>query len=193
VVRSAEWVVGELGMGVVPAGVVLAVAGVGILLLSLALMVANLKGALLKRVEGLFNKVFFRNDATSYLTGAVVTIMVQSSTITTSLIVPLAGAGTVKLKRVFPFVLGANLGTTATGLLAAAASPVAGAVTVAFAHVLFNVVGASIWYPLRIVPIRLAKRYAALAAERKRFALFYLVAVFMVVPVVGFVITEWLV
>lgn len=193
VIGGFEWVVSLFGLGPIPTGIIMAAAGVGLLLLSLALMVANLKGALLKRIEGVFTKVFFRNDAIAYGTGAVVTVLVQSSSITTSLIVPLAGAGTVKLKRVFPYVLGANLGTTMTGLLAATASPVPAAVTVALAHVFFNLAGAAIWYPMRIIPIRMAKNYARLAADRKRYALLFIVVVFGVIPAIGLLITELLV
>ena len=40
--------------------------------------------------------------------------MVQSSSITTSLVVPLAGAGVLTLRQIFSFTLGANIGTTIT-------------------------------------------------------------------------------
>ena len=198
VIDVTVWAMRSVGLGTdhgvtVAGGIVMAVVGVVLLLISLALMVTNLKGALLKRIEGMFSKVFFRNDAIAYATGCIATVLVQSSSITTSLIVPLAGAGTVKLKRVFPYVLGANLGTTVTGMMAAMAVMNPAAVTVALAHTFFNILGAGIWYPLRIVPIRLAKRYASLAAEKKRFAFFYLATVFIVIPLIGFVITEWLV
>lgn len=198
IVEATEWVVRSVGMGAehgvsAVGGGAMAVLGVALLLVSLALMVTNLKGALLNRLEGMFKKVFFRNDAIAYVTGCLATVLVQSSSITTSLIVPLAGAKTVKLKRVFPYVLGANLGTTVTGLMAAAAMPVPSAVTVALAHTFFNIIGAAIWYPLRWVPINLAKRYAMLAAKKKRYALYYLFTVFIVVPGIGFVITEWVV
>jgi sodium-dependent phosphate cotransporter len=169
---------------------VIAVLGLLLLFLSLAFMVKNLKGALLRRIENLFRRVFFRNDVTAYIIGTVTTMFVQSSSVTTSLIVPLAGAGAVKIKRVFPYTLGANLGTTFTGVMAAAANPVAGAVTVAVAHVTFNLVGSMIWYPLRRVPIRLARWYARLAAGSKRYAFFFLFGVFFVLPVAGILVTE---
>ncbi len=199
IIDATEWIVRLVGLGnhasgvSVAGGIVMAVIGVALLLVSLALMVANLKGALLTRIEGMFSKVFFRNDAIAYVTGCLTTVLVQSSSITTSLIVPLAGAGTVKLKRVFPYVLGANLGTTVTGLMAAAAVMNPAAMTVALAHTFFNIIGAAIWYPIRWVPITLAKRYAFLAARKKRYAMYYLLAVFIVIPGIGFVITEWLI
>jgi solute carrier family 34 (sodium-dependent phosphate cotransporter) len=47
------------------------------------------------------------------------TVMVQSSSITTSVMIPLVAAGVVTLEHVFPFTIGANLGTTVTALIAA--------------------------------------------------------------------------
>lgn len=171
----------------------LVIAGIGLLLLFIALigMVKNLKGAVLRRVEGLFRTYFFRNDGTSYTVGVITTILVQSSSITTSLIVPLAGAGVVPLRRVFAFMLGANLGTTITGVIAATANPVAAAVTVALFHVVFNLIGTAIWYPLRSVPIGIAGWYGRLAAKSKRYAFLFLFLVFVLVPLLGLMLTEF--
>jgi len=160
------------------------------LFIALIFLVKNMKGALLRRIEGLFRRVFFRNDATAYVVGAIATVLVQSSSVTTSLIVPLAGAGAVRLRRVFPYTLGANLGTTVTGVIAATANPVPAAVTVAAAHVLFNIIGALIWYPLRFVPISLARGYGRLAAKSKRYAFLWLLFAFVVIPLAGLLITE---
>jgi sodium-dependent phosphate cotransporter len=171
-------------------GAVVAAIGLLLLFVSLAFMVKNLKGALLRRIEGLFRRVFFRNDGTAYVVGALATVLVQSSSVTTSLIVPFAGAGAVKLKRVFPFTLGANLGTTVTGVIAATANPVAAAVTVAIAHVTFNLVGTAIWYPLRRVPLSIARWYGRLASKSRRYAVLFLIGVFVVFPVIGLAITE---
>ena len=143
-------------------------------------------------LEALFRSVFFRNDLAAGVVGTITTILVQSSSITTSLIVPLAGAGAVKIGRVYAFMLGANVGTTVTGIIAAAAVPEnrAIAATVAVSHVLFNIVGISIWYPLRAVPIGLAQWYGRLASISKRYAFLFLLMVFVVVPVAGLLITE---
>jgi sodium-dependent phosphate cotransporter len=171
-------------------GLTIAIMGLLLMFIALVFMVKNLKGALLRRVEGLFRTYFFRNDGTSYVVGVISTILVQASTITTSLIVPLAGAGVVPLRRVFAFMLGANLGTTVTGVLAATANPVAAAVTVALFHVTFNLIGTAIWYPLRVVPIGIATWYGRLAAKSKRYAFLFLFLVFLGIPLVGIVVTE---
>jgi sodium-dependent phosphate cotransporter len=173
-------------------GSIVAVLGLLLLFAALILMVKNLKGALLRKIEGFFTRVFFRNDLMAYIVGTITTILVQSSSVTTSLIVPLAGAGAVKLKRVYPYTLGANLGTTVTGVIAATANPVAGAVTVAIAHVTFNIVGTIIWYPLKMVPIGIATWYGRLASESKRYAFGFLFLAFFVVPALGWLLTQLL-
>lgn len=174
-------------------GLTIAIAGLLLLFLALLGMVKNLKGAVLRRVEGLFRTFFFRNDATSYVVGVFTTILVQSSSITTSLIVPLAGAGVVPLRRVFAFMLGANLGTTITGVIAASANPVAAAVTVALFHVVFNLIGTAIWYPLRAGPIGIAGWYGRVASKSKRYAFLFLFLIFVLVPLIGLALTEWLI
>ncbi len=170
-----------------PAAQGLLVAGLGMLLMFAALifMVQNLRGALLRHMDGLFRTYFFRSDVRAYGVGLVSTVLVQSSTITSSLMVPLAGAGVVRLRRVLPFMMGANLGTTVTSVLAATANPVAAAMTVALFHVIFNLTGTAVWYPLRYIPLRIATWYGRLAARQTRYAFVFLIGVFLVIPLLG--------
>lgn len=49
-------------------------------------------------------------------------MLVQSSSVFTSSLIPLVGLGLVDLERIFPLTLGSNIGTTLTGILAAFAS-----------------------------------------------------------------------
>ena len=169
--------------------ILVAVLGLVLLFLSLVFMVTNLKGALLRRVESLFSSFLFRNDFMSGVVGVVSTIFVQSSSVTTSLMVPLASAGAVTIRRAFPFMLGCNLGTTVTGVIAASANPAADAVSVAVCHVTFNVLAALVWYPLRAVPIGLAAWYARLAARSKRYYFLFLGVIYFVVPLAAYIIT----
>ena len=170
----------------------LLMAGLGLLLMFVALvfMVHNLRGALLRRMDGLFRTYFFRTDLRAYLVGVFSTVMVQSSTITSSLMVPLAGAGVVPMIRVLPFMIGANLGTTVTSILAATANPVSAAMTVALFHVCFNIIGSAIWYPLRRIPTGMAMWYGNLAAESPRYAFLFLGLIFFVIPVAGIALVE---
>jgi sodium-dependent phosphate cotransporter len=195
VVELFEWTAELVFSNPAWVGLSVAVAGLALLFISLAMLVKNLKGALLRQLEALFRSVFFRNDLVAGVVGTITTVLVQSSSVTTSLIVPLAGAGAVKLRRVFPFVLGANIGTTVTGIIAAAAvvDHRDVAVTVAACHVLFNICGITIWYPLRGVPLGLAHWYGNLAARSKRYAFLFLLTVFFVIPAIGLLITELLI
>ncbi len=96
------------------------------------------------------------------LFGLLITVLVQSSSITTSLAVPFAGAGILTLIQIFPYTLGANIGTTITAMLAALAVGEISAVTVAFAHLLFNICGIALIWPLpaiRRIPLRLAEEF----------------------------------
>lgn len=176
-------------------GIVVAIVGLLMLFLSLVMLMTNLRDALLSKLEALFRSFFFRNDFMAAVVGTITTVLVQSSSITTSLIVPLAGAGAVKLRRVFPFMLGANIGTTVTGVIAAAAVTEGKdiAVTVAASHVLFNIFGILIWYPLKAVPLGLATWYGRIASRSKRYAILFLLTVFIVIPLVGLLITELLI
>jgi sodium-dependent phosphate cotransporter len=189
-VEFVQSVAGWLTENAATLGIIVAVVGLLVLFTALIGLVASLKGALLQRLEGLFSKVVFRNDFFAWLSGICSTVAVQSSSVTTSLMVPIAGAGIVKLRRVFPFMLGCNIGTTVTGVLAATANPTAGAVTVAVSHVLFNFFDNALWYPARKFPIRLSKWYSGLAVRNRKYAFFFLIGIFVVIPVVGLTITE---
>ena len=158
----------EFVTGAVPYTIPLAILGLAGLFLALQQMMKVMKGAVLSRLETLFSRVLFRNDAASFGLGLVATASVQSSSATTSLIVPLAGTGVLSVRQIFPYTLGANVGTTVTALLASFSFGSPAAVTVAFAHLSFNILGIAIYYPLKALPIGLATRAGKIAARSKR-------------------------
>jgi len=152
---------------------------------SLRYLVVNLKVLVLGRVESFFDQTLFKNAGRAMLFGLAITVLVQSSSITTSLAVPLAGAGILSLVQVFPYTLGANVGTTITAMLAALAVGELSAVTVAFAHLMFNVCGiACIWPlpPIRRIPLRISEAFAVLAARWRWLAMAYILVCFYAVP-----------
>jgi sodium-dependent phosphate cotransporter len=116
--------------------------------------------------------------------GLVLTALVQSSSVTISLVVPLAGAGILTAAHVYPYALGANVGTTVTALLAALAGGQPAGLAIAFAHMLFNVLGIGVWYPLRRVPLWLASRFASLAVRSRVVPVVYVVTVYLLIPLV---------
>lgn len=146
-----------------------------LLLLSLALLFASLmvlvrtmRSAIVQRAEKVIDRYLFGRDHATFLAGVVLTLLVQSSSVSTSLIVPLAGAGLLTLREVFPFTMGANIGTTVTAILAALGTGNPVAVTVSFAHLIFNVYGILIFYPLRAIPIGIARTVGNFAGQSAR-------------------------
>jgi len=111
-----------------------------------------------------------------FVFGILLTAMVQSSSVTTSLIIPLAGAGIVSIRQLFPYTLGANIGTTITALLASLATQNPIAVTVAFAHLSFNIFGIIVFYPLKFIPIKLAEFVGKKASESKKILVIFIVS-----------------
>ena len=156
-----------------------------IMFASLRYLVVALKSIVLGRVEAFFDQTLFANAGRAMLFGLLITVLVQSSSITTSLAVPLAGAGILSLVQIFPYTLGTNVGTTITAMLAALAVGEISAVTVAFAHLLFNICGIVLIWPIpaiRRIPLRLAGNFAAVAANHRWLAIAYIVVCFYAVP-----------
>jgi sodium-dependent phosphate cotransporter len=156
-----------------------------IMFASLRYLVVALKSIVLGRVEAFFDQTLFANAGRAMFFGVLITVLVQSSSITTSLAVPLAGAGILTLMQIFPYTLGANIGTTITAILAALAVGEISAVTVAFAHLLFNICGIVLIWPLpaiRRIPLNVAGGFAAVAANHRWIAIAYILVCFYAVP-----------
>ena len=159
-------------------------------------IVKLLQSLVLKKLESFFDTYIFRNLAMSFTVGLILTVMVQSSSITTSLIVPLAGAGVLRLQQIFPFTIGSNIGTTITGLLAAlavAGQPgidpklVLAGSPVALAHFLFNASGAVIFLPfrrIREIPVHVAEWLAEVCLKNRIIPIVFIVLVFYLIPLV---------
>ncbi len=120
----------------------------------------------------------------------MLTIVVQSSSVFTSFLTPLVGVGLVKIERVFPLILGSNIGTTFTGILAALSSSsqtLQYSLQIALCHTFFNLFGILIWYPipfLRRIPIRMAKRLGRITADYRWFSIVYVIFLFFLFPLI---------
>jgi len=161
-----------------------------ILFVALRYIVVALKSLVLAKVEKFFQKYIFRTPALGFFVGIIITVMVQSSSITTSLVVPLIGAGVLSIPQIFPYCLGANIGTTITAFLASFVTGSPAAVTVAFAHLTFNLYGIAIFWPLKRIPIFFAEQLSAAASRSRALPFVYLVVVFFVIPGIIFWITR---
>ncbi len=179
---------GLLGPSDTVHGVLMITTGLVVILVALTLITRNMRALVADRVERSLNAMLSRGGgAVALLLGLVVTIAVQSSSITTSILIPLAGAGVIQLRNAYPVTLGANVGTTITALLASLAASSPAALTVALAHTTFNVAGIVVLYVvplLRDVPIRGAERLAEVAVRRRSSAVAYVVVTFVVIPLV---------
>ncbi|MDO4857576.1 MAG: Na/Pi symporter [Thermoguttaceae bacterium] len=176
----------------VTAGVMM-ILGLGILFVSLIYITKNMKVLMADRIEELLNRVLSKNGLLGIVIGIVVTMIIQSSSITTSLLVPLVASGILKLEVIYPILIGANIGTTITALLAAMAYSGAGAtagLTLALVHFLFNASGGLIFYPLPWMrwPIRWAKFLSNLAARNRWYVIAWVFLVFIILPLAGFLI-----
>jgi sodium-dependent phosphate cotransporter len=165
-------------------GTMMLIVAAVLLFVALRYIVTNLKALVIGKVELFFSSTLFRNTVRSFTLGLVLTIMVQSSSITTSLAVPLAGAGILTIAQIFPMTLGANVGTTITAILAALVTGQVAAIIVAFAHLLFNIAGIIVLWPIKWVPIRLAETLAIAAVRSKLIPAVYILVVFFVVPLI---------
>ena len=170
-------------------GGLMIIIGLAFIFLALAYITRNMRLLVADRVEAAINRALGAGSGiVAILLGALITISVQSSSITTSVLVPLAASGVLTLENIYPVTLGANVGTTVTALLASLATGNPAAVTVAIVHTLFNISGILVFYPLqalRRIPIRLANGLSDIAVKRRSTAIAYAVGMFVVVPLLG--------
>jgi sodium-dependent phosphate cotransporter len=153
-----------------------------LLFFALRYIVKVMKMLVLEKIELLFDKYIFKTTLRAIVLGMLFTAIVQSSSITTSLAVPLAAAGVVTLSQIYPYSLGANIGTTITALLAALSTSNSTAITIAFSHLLFNLMGIAIFLPLKSIPIAMAKKFAHWSKTKKYLPALYILFIFFLVP-----------
>ena len=130
-------------------------------------------------------------DYSAILAGCILTILVQSSSIFTSALTPLAGIGIISLEKIYPLTLGANIGTTTTGILAAlAADPnrLHDTMQIALCHLFFNISGILLFYPIPCmrIPIPLSRMLGHITAKYRWFSIFYLLMMFFMLPLIVF-------
>jgi len=183
---------------------------IGLILLAISLtmlcgcligMVKILNSLLGEKVRGIIENVINADIPvrglgwlTGYLAmmvGAVMTILVQSSSVFTSTLTPLAGAGLVSLERAYPLTLGSNLGTTTTSILASFAAggdKVQDALQIALVHLLFNLTGILMFYPIPVMrwPISIARVLGNTTAKYRWLAVVYLSFMFFLFPITMF-------
>jgi len=180
---------GGLGLADNGLGIAMVAVGLCVVIAALIAITKNMKTLIAARLERSMNRVLARGGGVvAILVGVMVTIAVQSSSITTSILIPMSAAGVISLRNAYPVTLGANVGTTITALLAALASSGSDALTIALVHTWFNVIGIAMLFGipfLRPLPIRAAETLASIAVQRRSVAFGWTLSVFIIIPLLG--------
>lgn len=129
-------------------------------------------------------RFFFKSRLKSFGWGLIITATIRSSTITTSLVVPLVAKKIVTLKDAAPFILGANIGTTITAFIAAVFNSNI-AISIAIAHFSINLIGVLLFLfipYLKEIPLKMATGLGRLTRKYRLAGFFYLLLVFFIIP-----------
>ncbi|WP_318451603.1 Na/Pi symporter [Photobacterium leiognathi] len=169
-------------------GAALIFIGIALIFVAITIMGKLMRNLMVGRARDILKSAIGRGPLHGIASGTAVTILVQSSSTTTSLMVPLVGTGVLKVRDVYPFTLGANIGTCITALLAATA--VSGdnavfALQIALVHLCFNVLATVLIYGvpfLREIPLKCAFYLSDLATKNKVAVAGYLGLVFLAIP-----------
>lgn len=151
---------------------------------SIKMLSQILYGQLVGKRKQQFQNAVFKNPLRAFGWGLGLTSAVQSSSLTTSLIVPLVATGKVRLDRAFQFLMGANIGTTITAILAALFRSEA-AMSLAITHFLFNCLVVLIFVSLPFVgrlPLYLAEKLGYLMFRFRVAAFAYITLAFFAIP-----------
>jgi len=189
---------GSIGFTDMISGVVLSILGITLIFFVITAIGKILKVVMVGKAKDILHKAVGRGPISGITSGTLITVLVQSSSTTTSLIVPLAGSGVFTLRQVYPFTLGANIGTTITALLAATAITGGNAVfalQIALIHFLYNLIGVIFIYGipfLREIPIYAAETLAGLAQKNKLYVAGYMLLLFVIIPLLLIGISELL-
>lgn len=143
-----------------------------------------LKSLFMFNVGKKMDEVLFGTRYKSLFWGVFSTALLQSSSVTISFTVPLVANKKASLRQVFPFIMGANVGTTFTALFASL-SNVGASLSIAVAHFLFNLLGVAIFFFLPFVkeiPLVLAQWLGKLAMRYRLAGFLYVLLIFFAIP-----------
>lgn len=155
-----------------------------LLFTALHLISRTFRQLILDQYPSSIEKYAFRSPLRSLFIGAAVTGALQSSSLVTSLVVPIVANNRLSLRSAFPFIMGANIGTTLTALIAAIPSSEA-ALSIALAHLLFNIIGVLIFFPFKAlnqIPINIARSLGRATLRNRMIGFVYVILTFFIIP-----------
>ncbi|CAJ1352625.1 unnamed protein product [Effrenium voratum] len=171
--------------GDVAGGIIGLVIALVVMCVALYVMVRLLHSLVMGQAKRVIMKGTQMNDYLAMLLGVALTLIVQSSSVTTSALTPLVGIGVLPVAKMLPMTLGANIGTTFTSMFAALAVMKANSIQIALCHLLFNIIGILIWFPappMRRVIINAACTLGFYASYWRLVPLIYILVMFLAVP-----------
>ena len=125
----------------------------------------------------------FTRPLRAFVAGFIFTILVPSTTVMVSLLVPLAASGVISAEyHILPYILGANIGTVFDVMIAALATGDPVSLGVWLVHLSINLIGALIFFPLIAPFSRLVRRSSEVVTRSPKRTILFL-AVFHAVPI----------
>ena len=167
-----------------PKNILMLVLSFILLFISIKLLTSVIKRTAIGDSKNRLRKFVFNKPLKSFGWGVLITSAIQSSSVSTSLMVPLVATEKVRLRNAFPFIIGANLGTTITALIAASFGSET-AMSIAIAHLLFNLMGALIFMlstRLRETMVNFIKKFSIVMTQKRVIGLSYIIITFFLLP-----------
>jgi sodium-dependent phosphate cotransporter len=134
-----------------------------------------------RKARGFINR-YFESKYKGYFIGFILTAIVFSSSITISLLVPLAVSRTIGLRKAIPFILGADLGTFTDIFLVSVILSQPLALATAFSYFLFGLLGGLIFLPNTEFLFKITKYTSKKIINISRKKLIYILIAFILIP-----------
>jgi solute carrier family 34 (sodium-dependent phosphate cotransporter) len=170
---------------IIPNGIVLVILSFVLLFASILLFRKLISDLLEAKSPEAFSRFFFRSQFKSFLWGMLTTAAIRSSTITSSVVVPIVAKKITTLHRAAPFIMGANIGTTITAFIAAMMKSNTSAISIAIAHFLFNLVGVLVFFPVPVLqelPLRMARALGQVTLKYRFAGFVFILLTFFLLP-----------
>ena len=169
-------------------GVLMFLIWFGVIILSMSMITKGLEKMIELEWEEK-GKAAFDRPARGWFTGFMITLIVGSSSIGTSLVIPFLATKVVDLKKAYPYLVGCNMATAVdfSQIYGYMAGGMTGMV-LGSAHILLNIIAMIVWFisPLRFVPVAIAEWLGEKITHNQNVAfalLIWVVGIFFVVPI----------
>lgn len=123
--------------------------GCALLMLSLRESEKHMSAVFATEVSKNLLQSTFGDPIRSFLAGLIFTILVPSTSVMVSLLVPLTATRLIEAdQHILPYILGANIGTVVDVMVAALVTGEPAAIGVWLVHLTINIIGAILFFPL---------------------------------------------